>query len=307
LIAKQAIVVQGKSAAPSLLLQSGWKIGAAPGFENIFQQESTERPPRNLVATALQSLQPVPVLWQDDWLVAIDKPAGMPSHPLKTDEHNTALHALLSLQPSIAAAGPKALEGGLIHRLDTQTSGVLIAACTPAAFEHLVNTFRQHKATKIYLALVYGELARAADKELVISIPIAHHLQDSRRMVVVSEQQVDEATAKQAPFRGKPRKAESRVRLLSATKKYSLLKVTVQQAQMHQIRVHLSALGHPLVADAIYASRIQRQTDESGMQRHALHAARIVLPHPADGHEITIEAALPDDMRRACERLGLGV
>ena len=301
LIAAGLVMVNGRPARKSLVVQAGWLI-ELPIFQPAPAIQDIANP--DLMAT-------LNILYQDADLIAVDKPAGMPTHPLHGAERATLFNALLAFDPAIATAGPKPWEGGLVHRLDIQTSGLILAARRPAAFAALKDCFTRHAAEKTYLALVLGELAQNLD----ISLALAHHGQSSKRMVALDltdqlagliprPPESDSALAiRKGNWRGTPRPALSQVQVLQHLSGHTLVAVRVRQAQMHQIRAHLHAIGHPLAADAIY-KRVGGNLPDSGMQRHALHAWRLSMPHPITGEPLQLEAPLASDMVAAIQRLG---
>lgn len=268
------VMVNGRAAPRALVLAAGMRLetSAAPSGDCPL------RPDAGLGAR-------LPVVFRDATLLVIDKPAGLPCHPLKAGEGGTVINGIIALAPEAAHAGPKPLEGGLVHRLDTQTSGLLAIALDPAAWRHLQADFKAHRVEKRYLAIVEGDLAASRN----IDWPIAHHARTGKRMVAVEPGR--RGPRGQPDWRGTPRPAQSRVRVLQRLGSVTLVEVTVVQAQMHQIRVHLAAIGHPLVADAVYGSCPAR-----GLARHALHAWRLRLPHPVDGGLLELCAPLPPDL-----------
>jgi 23S rRNA pseudouridine1911/1915/1917 synthase len=277
LIAEGLVLVNGRPAPKSLELTVAMRLELAARLAPDAAQTAAIVPDPSVAGR-------LSIVWRDRDLLVVDKPAGLPCHPLKPGEAGTVINGVAVLAPEAAVAGPKPLEGGLVHRLDTQTSGLLAVALNPPAWEALQAAFRTHRAIKRYLAIVQGDLAASLD----IAWPIAHHARDSRRMVAVRP---GEEAAGHRDWRGRPRPARSGVRVLQRLGGITLVEVTVVQAQMHQIRVHLAAAGHPLVADAVYG-----RCPELGLERHALHAWRLELPHPVGGGTLSLEAPLPGDL-----------
>jgi 23S rRNA pseudouridine1911/1915/1917 synthase len=237
--------------------------------------------PDELYATT--QLQPNPnlvvtVLHEDATLIAIDKPAGMPSHALRADETSTAANFLLARYPELAAVGKSEREPGLVHRLDTDTSGVLLAARTPQALGALRRQFAAHQVTKEYRALVHGDVAVGGE----LCLPIAHERHNRRKMRVCA------ASASRSP---ESRPAITRYRPLERLGSCTLLAVEIPTGVMHQIRVHLASAGHPIVGDRLYGGAMCG----GDPPRHLLHASRITVVHPQTGRPLTIECALPTD------------
>jgi len=218
------------------------------------------------------------VVYEDRWLVAVDKPGGTPSHALRAGERGTVVSALLARYPELRGVGYRSLEPGLLHRLDNDTSGILLAARDQASFESLRRSHLAGTFTKRYLALCAGHVA----------LQRAHaFLCADRRKVAVRD----------APFRAaRPVTTE-----LIASQPYgSLSLVTVQLtlAARHQVRAHLAQLGHPIAGDSLYGG-----PSVQGLARHFLHASELELNHPVDGRRLCLRAPLADDLARVLSTL----
>jgi 23S rRNA pseudouridine1911/1915/1917 synthase len=218
------------------------------------------------------------IVHADQHVVVADKPAGMPSHPLKPGEKGTAANALVGRFPELAAVGPQLREGGLVHRLDTDTSGLLLAARTDAAYQMLRAQFTARTVEKGYLALAAGELHAGGE----IALPLAHDPKDARRMTAISDPEYAEAHA--------ARPAVTRFAPVERRGGFTLLEIEIPTGVMHQIRAHLAFIGHPLAGDALYGGPIL-----TGLDRHFLHAARLAFAHP-DGSRARYESPLPSDL-----------
>jgi 23S rRNA pseudouridine1911/1915/1917 synthase len=234
------------------------------------------------------SLQPnprlaVPVLYEDAAVIALDKPAGLPAHALRPDETDTIANFLLARYPGIATIGKTALEPGIVHRLDTDTSGILLAARTPQAYEALRQQFAAHQVTKEYAALVAGDVGRRGE----VRLPIAHHGRDRRRMRIAAS---DDRHARPALTSYRPLE-----RFGDAT----LLAVQIPTGVRHQIRVHLAAIGHAVLGDRLYAP----PPIAGAAERHLLHARRVVFVHPGTGAPVRVTSALAADFERVLETL----
>lgn len=220
------------------------------------------------------SLDPIYV---DADVVIVDKPAGIPCHPLVPGEGGTVVDAIVAAYPEVASASEDPREGGLVHRLDTGTSGCLAVARGRASWQELREAFSQGRVPKTYLALVEGRVTGALrlDEDLV------HDRADPRRM--------------QAVRAGQGQSAATNAVVLSAGPAHSLLRVTVVGGRRHQIRTHLAAAGHPLVGDDLYGASPSADTPW-----HLLHADSIELPgRPA------VRAPLPASFRKALSVRGL--
>jgi 23S rRNA pseudouridine1911/1915/1917 synthase len=224
---------------------------------------------------------PIRIVHADACLVVADKPAGMPSHPLKPGEKGTAANALVGRFPELAAVGPSPREGGLVHRLDTDTSGLLLSARTDAAHAMLRAQFSARTVEKGYLALVAGEIHAGGE----IALPLLHDPRDPRRMQAASDP--DYAAEHGA------RAAITRFLPLERKGGFTLLEVEIPTGVMHQIRAHLAFIGHPLAGDALYGG-----PEVPGLSRHFLHAARLAFAHP-DGSRVRYQSPLPADLAEA--------
>ena len=233
-----------------------------------------------------QSELALTVAYQDAAVVVIDKPAGMASHPLKAGERGTVANFLAAAFPECLTAHPAApREAGLVHRLDIDTSGLLAAARTPAAHEGLRAAFAARVVDKRYLAAVFGPLADEGEIEL----PLAHAPGDARRMVACGSD--DEAT------RLKARAARTSFHVLERRGEASLLRVRIDTGVMHQIRVHLSAVGAPILGDALYGGLAIAK-----LSRHFLHASALGFQSPA-GSRVDLESPLPADLSTVWDAL----
>lgn len=231
------------------------------------------------------------ILYEDASILAIDKPAAQPVHPLDARERGTLAGALIARFPECALASPEApLECGIAHRLDTETSGVILAARTPEAYRALRARFATREIDKRYTALVGGLPADRGE----IALPIAHHPTDAKRMVACA----DEARR----IRLKAREALTRYSVERWLGDLALLDVAIPTGVRHQIRVHLSAIGAPIAGDHLYGGPAVE-----GLDRQFLHARHVGLCHPMTGARIDIEAPLPADLTRILDRLAPGV
>ena len=207
----------------------------------------------------------VGMVYVDADCVVVDKPAGMPSHPLKECVGDSALEIVCELYPEIKTAS--AIEGGLVHRLDTGTSGLLVFARTPTSYLKLRKAFSEGSIQKTYVALIEGRLAQ----DCVINYPIAHHPKNKAKMIAVMP--------KNKYFRGKAQAARTEVVILPLVHKghkgdFTRVQIKIQGGRRHQIRVHLAAIGHPLLGDVLYGA--QAIAWRAG---HALHADSVILPN----------------------------
>jgi 23S rRNA pseudouridine1911/1915/1917 synthase len=218
----------------------------------------------------------LPVVYADEHLVAIDKPGGVPSHALDPRQRGTAAAFVLARYPETAAVGD-ALAPGLVHRLDTGTSGLLLAARTPEAHATLRAALRARTVDKRYLALVAGH---ADDLDGTrFDTPLMHDPLDARRM------------APAAPgARSWP--AVTEVRVLRSARDFTLVEARIPTGVTHQVRVHLAVAGHPVLNDLLYGG----PAVDLPASRHALHATALTFPHPASGKTVVIRSPLPAEL-----------
>lgn len=214
-------------------------------------------------------------------LVVVAKPAGQPSAPLR-GESGTLAGALLGRYPEMASVGHSPREPGLLHRLDTQTSGLLVAARSADAFTRLHAALRSGAMTKRYLAIVGAE---GLEDSGTIDAPIAPDRKNPKRVLVA------DATA-QRTGKNRARPAVTRWKLLRRAGSFALLEVTVSRALRHQIRAHLASIGHPIAGDAVYGGPAAPELGE----RHALHASYIAWAGDDTIEGFALEEPLPGDM-----------
>jgi 23S rRNA pseudouridine1911/1915/1917 synthase len=224
------------------------------------------------------------IVHEDDALLVVDKPAGLVVHPGSGNRHGTMLNALLHHVPALAGL-PRA---GIVHRLDKETSGLLVVAKTLPAQTALVRQLQARSVLRAYLAIVQGELAAGGQVEA----PLGRHPVQRTRMAVVAG--------------GKP--ALTRYRVLERLAGATLLECRLATGRTHQIRVHMESIGHPLLGDPVYARRrapggARVAAVAAALGRQALHAARLGFVHPEHGGPVSFESPLPADLRRALDAL----
>jgi len=214
---------------------------------------------------------PIDVVFEDEHLLVVDKPAGLVVHPAAGNWSGTLLNALLAHHRG-AASLPRA---GIVHRLDKDTSGLMVVGKTLTALTALARAIAAREVHRQYLAIAHGE---ASAKAFSIEAPIGRDPQSRIRMAVVAS--------------GKP--ARTDVQVLAASGGFSALRCTLHTGRTHQIRVHLASRGHPLVADAVYGGR-----PALGMTRQALHATELAFTHPVSGESLRFDAEPPADLASA--------
>jgi len=224
---------------------------------------------------------PLDVLFEDDDLIIINKPADLTVHPGAGQREHTLVNALLSHCTTLSGIGGKE-RPGIVHRLDKETSGCLVVAKNDIAHRELSKQFAARTVEKIYLALVAGKLRKPTG---VIEENIGRHPVQRKRMSVSSK-------------RGRAAKTEYRV--IRSSDQASLVECRLHSGRTHQIRVHLHHLGHPVLGDKIYAPRFAKN-----FHRQMLHAWKLGFRHPCTGEWRSFEASLPADFNEAIRAAGL--
>lgn len=240
---------------------------------------------------------PLTILYQDRDIAVVDKPAGMMVHPAGGVRSGTLVNALLFYVRDLGGVGG-VLRPGIVHRLDKGTSGVMVVAKNDQAHEALVSQFKERVVMKRYLALVHGIMK---DDKGVIRAPIGRHPKDRIRISLRTK---------------RPKEAESHWRVMERFAGFTLVEVTPRTGRTHQIRVHLSSIGHPIVGDPIYTkkSRLNEINDHvvrgaiRALGRQALHACYLSFHHPRTGVLMEFSSPLAADIERVLEVLrGRGV
>jgi 23S rRNA pseudouridine1911/1915/1917 synthase len=224
---------------------------------------------------------PIDVVYEDRAVIVVNKPPGLVVHPGSGNWEGTLLNALLRHAPQLEAV-PRA---GIVHRLDKDTSGLLVVAKTLAAQTNLVRQLQARTVTRDYSAVVHGRVA--ADGK--VEAPIGRHPVSRTRMAVVP--------------RGKP--ATTHYRVVSRYCDATLLDCSLETGRTHQIRVHLASIGHSLVGDPVYGHRGGKH-EPRAFQRQALHARRLAFVHPESVRTMSWEAPMPEDMRELIAALEAG-
>jgi len=223
---------------------------------------------------------PFDILYEDDDVLVIDKPAGLPVHPAPGHPDHTLVNAILAYLSAPPDTGDP-LRPGIVHRLDMDTSGVMLVARNRTAQANLVEQFKTRSVVKVYLVLVKGHLT---PERGAIEAPIGRDPRNRKHMAVVAE--------------GQGRSARTEYRVTKYIDNYSLLEVTPETGRTHQIRVHLAAIGHPVVGDATYGVK------STLLSRQFVHASRLGFYLPFTGKYVEFESALPPDLEQALKDIG---
>jgi len=258
------VTVDGRSLAPRDKLHGGEQITVAP----TLSPEETAFRPENI---------PLQIVHEDDTLIVINKPAGLVVHPGSGNWQGTLLNALLAHAPQLSTV-PRA---GIVHRLDKDTSGLLVIAKTLTAQTDLVRQLQARTVSREYRAVVHGIVKRAGR----IDGAIGRDPRSRIRMAVVRS--------------GKP--AVTHYSIMEHLQRATVLACKLETGRTHQIRVHLQKLGHPIWGDPVYGLRNPPKTPH--IDRQALHAEKLALQHPDSGETMQWHAPLPDDMRQLIAEL----
>jgi 23S rRNA pseudouridine1911/1915/1917 synthase len=261
LIADGRITVNGQPAKPGLKLSTGDRINV------IIPPAPPEKP--------LPEAMPLNIIYEDEDLLVLDKPAGLTVHPAPGHPGHTLVNALLAHFPHLAGVGDS-LRPGIVHRLDRDTSGLMLVAKNIKAQADLIGQFKSHSVTKAYLALVKGRLTPQTG---IIEANIGRDPANRKKMAVVEG----------------GREARTEYQVIRYIGGYTLLEVRPETGRTHQIRVHLGAIGFPVVGDKIYGVRSPL------VPRQFLHASRLGFRLPATGKYVEFKSELPEDLEQALE------
>lgn len=223
-------------------------------------------------------LPEVPIVYRDEWLAVVDKPAGLVVHPAPGHRGSTLVDALTGL-----VGGGEAERPGIVHRLDADTSGLMIVARTDGAHAKLSALVRRRELTREYLALVEG---RPASRTGTIDAPIGRHHRARERMAVAG--------------RG-AREARTHFRVVEPAGSDTLVEARLETGRTHQIRAHFAAIGHPVAGDPRYG-----HAGRHGLRRQFLHSHHLAFRHPFTGEDLDFRSELPEDLRDALERAQSG-
>ena len=274
LIREGAVAVNGKPSKPGYKLRTGDDV-------------SLTLPDPRPLQTAEPEPIPLDILYEDSALIVVNKPAGMTVHPAGDAQSSTLVNALLHHCESLPGIGG-VQRPGIVHRLDKDTSGVIVAAKTDRAHRHLSDQFEAHTTTRHYHAVVCGV---PPDETGTINARIIRSRRDRRKMTVTGTG---------------GRHAVTHYHILEHYDRFSLLKLTLETGRIHQIRIHLSHVGHPVAGDHVYGGGYARAVHDASspaikealiaLNRQALHAHTLGFVHPETEERLTFSAPMPDDM-----------
>ncbi len=236
------------------------------------------------ISIPLAEFMDLNILYEDDQIIVLDKPAGLVVHPGAGNESHTLVNGLLSHYPDICRASDDPLRPGIIHRLDKDTTGLILVAKTLNSLEFLKKEFKQRRVKKKYMAIVMGEgLAESG----IINSPIGRHPKNRKMMAVVEG--------------GKPAITGWMVRQQLA--QAALVEIFLYTGRTHQIRAHFYAMGHPLMGDPVYQFKRFRKQRKAPVGRQMLHAFSLRFRHPYSGRKMCFTSDLPEDFSKMIDKL----
>lgn len=266
LIEEEKILVNNRKIKSSYKIQDGDKI-------TIEEEEPKE------ISLVAQDI-PIEVIYEDDDIIVVNKPKGMVVHPANGNPDGTLVNAIMAIcKDSLSGIGGE-IRPGIVHRLDKDTSGLLIVAKNDKAHINLSEQLKNHEVKKTYIALVRGIVK---ENEATINMPIGRSTKDRKKMAVTK-------TGKNAI---------THFRVIKRYDKYTLLEVTIETGRTHQIRVHLSEIGYPIIGDTTYSNG----KNEWGIVGQCLHAKILKFKHPITGKEMHFEAELPEYFKNIISEL----
>lgn len=226
---------------------------------------------------------PIEIIYEDNDIIVVNKPKGLVVHPANGNPDGTLVNAIMAIcKESLSGIGGE-LRPGIVHRLDKDTSGLLIVAKNDRAHINMSEQIKNHEVRKIYIALVRGVVQ---EDEATIDMPIGRSTKDRKKMAVVKD--------------GK--NAVTHFKVLKRYPKYTLLEIKIDTGRTHQIRVHMAEIGHPVVGDMIYSNG----KNDFGVEGQMLHAKSLDFKHPITGEKMHLEADLPEYFKRILEGEEIG-
>lgn len=268
LIEGEKILVNGRKTKPSYKIQEN---------DEITMEEDKPKE----VELKAQDI-PVEIIYEDKDIIVVNKPKGMVVHPANGNPDGTLVNAIMAIcKDSLSGIGGE-IRPGIVHRIDKDTSGILVVAKNDKAHIHLSEQIKNHEVKKIYIAMVRGI---AKENEATINMPIGRSTRDRKKMAVTQ----------------KGKEAITHFKVIERFPKHNctLLEVKIETGRTHQIRVHLSQIGYPILGDTVYSNG----KNEWGIQGQCLHAKSLQFKHPITGKEMFLEAELPKYFQEILEEL----
>ena len=271
-IEKGHVLVNQKKCRKGTLFRSGDEIDVQPFVE-----------PSERTIEGNPSLRFV-VQQEFEHYIVVEKPPFLPTHPNQFDDNNTLANGLVAKYPQIIGVGEESIRPGIVHRLDSNTSGIMLAALTKEGCLKLRELFNEREIHKTYVALVLGNIEGHGS----VDTDIAHHPKNPRKMVAL--------TSEDTSFRSRRRNAKTMYKPIEQFGDYTLVEVKTLTGRMHQVRVHLASIGHPLVGDVLYQSDREKNRDKLGLTRHFLHAVSIEFQDPWTEQDRHFRSELSSDL-----------
>ena len=265
----QKMISEGTVRVNGRVVRAGYRLKASDVVvmeRRVEQPDTSELPPFHLH-----------IVYEDSDILVVDKPAGVPTHPGPGHGSGTLSNALLAYLPDLAGVGDPS-RPGIVHRLDKDTSGLLVVAKTADAHRDLSAQFKSRTVTKTYLALVEGSVSPPNG---VIEAPLGRHYRRRKEIAVVQD----------------GRESITGYETVAVFDGFTLLSITPKTGRTHQIRVHMAAIGHPVIGDAVYGNRHPR------LPRHFLHATNLSFSHPATKEKTEVKSHLPEELSAFLESL----
>jgi 23S rRNA pseudouridine1911/1915/1917 synthase len=270
---KGLITVDGRSQKPGYKIRPGDEVC----ISTLTLDEKVKGPQPEPI--------PLEILYEDHDVIVVNKPAGLSVHPGAGRKDGTLVNALLAHTKTLSGANASE-RPGIVHRLDKDTGGALVIAKNDAAYEGLMRQFRDHSARRKYVALVWGRVEKDSGE---IDIPIGRDRKHRKKI---------------SPRTDSPREAVTRFEVVGRYQYFSLLELTLKTGRTHQVRVHLSAINHPVVCDPVYGrkktpDKLSKPVHDEikKIKRQMLHAGTLGFVHPSTGEYLEFSSPIPDDMR----------
>ena len=270
------ILVNGKTVAKNCKLKAGDVVDV-----ELPEPAPDKAEPENI---------PLDVIYEDDDIIVVNKPSGMVVHPAAGNPCGTLVNALLyHCKGSLSGIGG-VVRPGIVHRIDKDTSGLLVVAKNDESHNFLSEKLKTHEVSRIYYAIVIGSFS---EDEGMVDAPIGRHPSDRKKMAVLKEGQ------------GTARNAVTHYKTLARYKGFSLVRCQLETGRTHQIRVHMAYKGHPLLGDSVYGGgKTQFEAANKGLiSGQCLHAKELMLTHPKTGKDMHFECQLPEEMKKIIEKL----
>ncbi len=265
------VLVSGKAATKNYKVRPGDTISAT-----LHEAKELEAQPENL---------PVEIVYEDDSVIIVNKAQGMVVHPAAGHDGGTLVNALLYHAKGRLSAINGVIRPGIVHRIDKDTSGILAVAKTNDAHLSLAEQIKEHSVSREYFCLAYGNFKEST---FTVNRPIGRHPKDRKKMAIVSSG---------------GREAVTHVTVLRQYDGCALLKCRLETGRTHQIRVHLSSLGHPVVGDPVYGVKTDKIAKKNALAGQLLHAALLGFVHPKTGEYVEFSAPLPEHFQKVLDSL----